>query len=411
MMLPRCLLWMLLMGVGVGVARADVLSFNAALSLAEQNAPDLSAKGDGVEAARESSIAAGVLPNPKLVVGLENFPINGPEALSSQVDPMTSRAIGIEQEVPNAAKRQAQKAVAAAEVSTAQGERHITQLEVRRDTAINWINRYYIEQKLALFPALEQQNQVLLAAVRAQVLSGRANPADLITPKLAQAQLQDRRDDLERDLQQAKIALRRWLGTAADSPLAGTPPVYASSSDTLHQHLHQHPELALYDALTRKAQAEIASAEANKKSDWGVAVVYQKRAPVYGDMVSLEFSMALPGFHSTEEDAQIAAQRANLNELSAQREMLTRDHASEMDQEFAAEEALARQMTRLDDTSLPLLAQQYNLELSSYRAGKTELSEVIGAHQAWLEEQMKAIDLHNQHDQLAAKLQLAYGEQ
>ena len=53
------------------------LSFDAALQLAEQQAPILQARTEQVDAARHAVLPAGELPDPKLLLGLQNVPLQG----------------------------------------------------------------------------------------------------------------------------------------------------------------------------------------------------------------------------------------------------------------------------------------------------------------------------------------------
>src|SRR3546814_9787169 len=87
-----------------GLAFAQPLTFEDALSRAEA-APSVQARSLDVEARRSAAIAAGRLPDPKLGVGLDNFPVSGPPAFTYAGDSMTMARVGISQDVPNAAKR------------------------------------------------------------------------------------------------------------------------------------------------------------------------------------------------------------------------------------------------------------------------------------------------------------------
>ena len=80
-------------------AFAQPLTFEDALSRAE-TAPSVQARGLDVEARRSAAIAAGRLPDPKLGVGLDNFPVSGPPAFTYAGDSMTMARVGISQDVP-----------------------------------------------------------------------------------------------------------------------------------------------------------------------------------------------------------------------------------------------------------------------------------------------------------------------
>ncbi|HAN55997.1 MAG TPA: hypothetical protein DCQ77_07335, partial [Betaproteobacteria bacterium] len=227
------------------------------LQLAEHTAPSLSAEDAQLEAARQAAIPAGELPDPKLVLGIDNLPITGPDRFNLTRDFMTMRRIGVMQEVPNSDKRQARVDVAQSSIAVAVAERSIERLKVRREVALAWIARYTVERKLALFDALHRENRLLAEAVRTRIAAGRGLAMDSILPRQEAAALADRHDQLERERSDAEAALKRWIGPVGSEPLAGEAPVWPVSAETLAHHLHHHPELAVYDSMTNQAEAEV----------------------------------------------------------------------------------------------------------------------------------------------------------
>ncbi len=403
--------WMVFPFMGLlGFAQAAPLSFNAALDLAERASPDLSAQSASIAAAKSSAVAAGKLPDPKVFFGVDNLPVNGPDSWSTSRDFMTMEKIGLMQDVPNSDRRHAQAAEAMAGIDEARGRRSIELNRIRRDAALAWIDRYYVEKRLALFDELDRENRTLIEAVRAQVASNRSQPADIITPKEEAVQLADRRDDVVRDLAKSRAELGRFIGQAADEPLAGIPPQLDIDPDRLRMHLHHHPDIAIFDSLTRKTEAEVREAEAAKESDWGVAVAYQRRSPLYSDMVSVQFTFDLPIFPETRQDPRIAAKKEELEKISAEKAAMLRDHIAELEKDLADYAALGRQLDRMNEISLPLSREKYDLDLSSYRAGRGRIEEVVNARQEWIEQRLKAIDLESRKEQAAARLRFAYGE-
>src|SRR3546814_7351796 len=63
-----------------GVASAEPLSFDEALERAAAQAPSLRARALEIDARRSAATAAGQLPDTKLGVGREHFPVSGPPA-------------------------------------------------------------------------------------------------------------------------------------------------------------------------------------------------------------------------------------------------------------------------------------------------------------------------------------------
>ena len=391
-------------------AVAAPLSFEAALQLAEHTAPSLSAEDAQLEAARQAAIPAGELPDPKLVLGIDNLPITGPDRFSLTRDFMTMRRIGVMQEVPNSDKRQARVDVAQSTIDRVIAERHIERLKVRREAALAWIARYMVERKLALFDALYRENRLLAEAVRTRIAAGRGLTMDTILPRQEAAALADRHDQLERERSDAEAALRRWIGPAGSEPLAGEAPTWPISSETLTHHLHHHPELAVYNSMTRQAEAEVREAESLKKSDWAVELAYQQRGPDFSNMASIQFTFDLPVFAARRQDPKIAAKRAELIRIDAERETTLREHAQMLATDLAAYQQLDRAVQRQHDSLMPLAQEKVELALAAYRGGQTDLATVIAARSESIDARLKAIDLESQRALVAARLHYAYGE-
>lgn len=404
----RCVPLISLLGVAT-LAAADPLTLEAALDLATRSSPDIAVQSASVAAARSASVSAGRLPDPKLAIGVENFPVTGEEKGSLTREFMTMRKVSLMQDVPNGAKRAAQSAAAEAKADRAEAERRVSILAVRRDTAVAWLGRYYLERRGALFDELDRENQLFREAVQAQFEGGRGMLADVIAPKQEAAEIADRRDELLGEIARSKAVLRRWLGTAGDAPLAGAPPVLQVDAEHLRGHVHEHPDLAVFVPTIQMAQAEVHEAEAAKRPDWGVEVAYGRRGSAFSDMVSLQFTLDLPVFARTRQDPQILAKRQELTGIEAQRDAMFRDHTQELDAELAEYEVTTRQLARLREVRLPLARQKVDYQFASYRAGKADLTSVLGARRELIDERLKEIELEGKQAESAAKLYFFYG--
>ena len=389
---------------------AAALTLDDALQLAETNAPSLTAQDAKIRAATSAAIPAGELPDPKLLVGIQNYPIGGPDRWSIDQDFMTMQMVGVSQEMPNSAKRKARIEVADAAIDRAAAERLVERLKVRQATALAWISSYSVERKDALFQDFYRENRLLADTVRAQIAGGRAQPADAVTPKQEAAQLEEQQDDLIRQRSQARSALKRWIGPAAnDKPVGSLPewPVEASGYSHKVQH---HPELAAFAPMTREAQAKVREAEAEKRSDWSWEVDYQHRGREFGDMVSVQFSWDLPLFPDSRQNPKIAAKHAELNQLEAEREVLSREHTQQLEDDLADYERLNRAVHRAQTSLLPLAKEKVELTMASYRAGKGDLNSVVAARRELIEARLKQIDVEEQRALTSARLYFAYGE-
>ncbi len=314
--------------------------------------------------------------------------------------------VGVMQEVPNRDKRRARIEVAEASIDRAAAESRVERLNVRQATALAWISSYSVERKEALFQDFYRENRLLADTVRAQIAGGRGQPADAVTPKQEAAQLAEQQDDLIRLRAQARAALRRWIGPAANDQPVGSLPEWPIDASGYPHKLQHHPALAAFVPMTREAQAKVREAKAEKQSDWSWELDYQRRGRQFGE----QFTFDLPLFPDSRQNPKIAAKHAELNQLEAEREALIREHTQQLEDDLAEYERLNRAMRRSQDSLLPLAKEKVALTMASYRAGKSDLAAVIAARRELIETRLKQIDFEEQRALTSARLYFAYGD-
>ena len=399
-----------------GQVYAQPLTLDTALKLAEQYAPTLRANSAQIEGAENMVSASGILPNPKLFVGLDNYPISGDAAWSITQEGMTMQKIGVMQDFPNRAKRQAEVELAKAELGSVTAQTEILRIELRQKVATAWLKRFYLERKLALFDELFSENRLLSQMTQAQVTSGRTMVADALDPRLESNVLLDQKDDLLRDLKKAKLELHRLISAEPTEnisqieTLSTQAPIISLDTSKLYHHLHQHPELKAYQAEKKTAEAKLRQAQALQKPDWGIEFAYQHRAPEFGDMIGVQLTTELPVFSKKQSGPLIQAALAEQNRITADQEVKYREYLTLLDEGLSDLDALDQQINRTMQKSIPLAKQKVNLQLASYQAGKTNLTNIIAARQALLEQRLRLIDLQQQQAVTKAQLYFAFEE-
>lgn len=399
-----------------GQAYAQPLSLDTALKLAEQYAPILRANSAQIEGAENIVSASGILPNPKLFVGLDNYPVSGDAAWSITREGMTMQKIGVMQDFPNRAKRQAEVDLAKAELGSVNAQTEILKIELRQKVAAAWLKRFYLERKLALYDELFSENRLLSQITQTQVTSGRTMIADALEPRQEANVLLDQKDDLLRDLNKAKLELHRLVSAEPNENLSQmeTLPSQAPSihldTSKLYHHLHQHPELTAFQAEKKTAEAKLRQAQALQKPDWGIEFAYQHRAPEFGDMIGMQLTTELPVFSKRRSSPLIQAALSEQNRITAAQEVRYREHLAMLDNGLSDLEALNLQIRRAMQMSIPLAKQKVGLQLASYQAAKSNLSNVIAARQALLEQQLRLIDLQQQQAITTAQLFFTFEE-
>ena len=389
---------------------ASALTLEQALSMAEYEAPSLDAQAANLQAVRSAAIPAGELPDPKLRLGLQNVPIEGEQQWRLDEDFMTMQMVGVMQDVPNRAKRRARVEAAEAGVALADVQQTIERLKVRQQTAEAWVASFSVEQKLSLFKQLYDENLLFSQAVTARIAGGRGQTADSVLPKQEAALLAEEEDELLRSQTVARAELRRWIGDSASEPLTGGWPQWPADVNHYQHNLQLHPDLLAFDPMTRKAQAKVRQAIAEKTPDWSWGVDYLRRGREYGDMVNLSVSFDLPLFTGSRQDPKIAAERARLSQIEAERQATLRMHSQKLAADLAEFQRLDRAFARLENTLLPLAEEKVRLTMADYRAGTGELTAVVDARRQLVETRLRRIDIARDRSLSSARLHFAFGD-
>jgi outer membrane protein, heavy metal efflux system len=398
--------WLLL---GLPLMANAGLSFDETTRLAREQAPALQAQRSALDGAQAVLPAAATLPDPRLIVGLDNLPVTGADRFSTTADFMTMQRIGLMQEVPNAAKREARTAGAQARIERERALLAVTELTVRRDAALAWLAVYYAEDRAAQLSGLERENRLLQDTLDSRIASGQALPAERTMSRIDALMIADRRDDALRDVERARASLRRWVGARAAEPLEGGPPALQVSAEQLRADLHRHAELAPYDAMQAMARAEAREADAEQRGDWGWELVYSRR-PQYGDMMSFQLVFDLPWDRERRQQPQLIAKQREVARIESERADTLRRHAEEIDAQLAELKALDAQHARLERQALALNSERVALTLASYQAGRGDLGAVLVARREAVETRLRLIDLDAQRAALRVRLNTLIAE-
>jgi len=391
-----------------GVADAAPMTFEAALKSAELSAPMLQARAADVRGARSSAIAAGRLPDPKLALGVEGFPVSGPYAGHPAQDDFSDARVGLMQDVPNGAKRRSARERAAADIGAAEASERSQAREVRLNTALAWIDLFYAKRRLAALDDVDKALAPLRNTAPSQVAAGALRPAQSLEPQQLIAALGDRRADLVAATAKARSELVRWTGDDT-ADVVGDPPDYQIYPAVLRAGLDRLPTFAAYDAMGRQADADVHAAKADRRSDWGWELAYQHRDPRFGDMVMVQATVSLPLFAATRQDPIIVARAATASRVRIEREAARRELVAALETGLADHAMHHDRLHRALETLVPLAQRRADLEAAGYAGGTASLSDVLQAFLALAEARIDAIDREADVVRDGARIVLTYG--
>ncbi|HEX6720769.1 MAG TPA: TolC family protein [Burkholderiaceae bacterium] len=384
------------------------LSLDAAIALAQERSRQLVAQGAAAQAAREMALAAGQRPDPTLKAGLNNLPVTGADRFSTTTDFMTMRSFGVMQEFTREDKRRARSARFEREAESADAARALALVNLRRDAAMAWLDRHFVERQHALLRTQRDEALLQIDAAEAAYRGARGMQADVFAARAAVAQIDDRLRQL--DLQRATSITRlaRWIGAAAEQPLADAPDL--SSTRVAHDAdlvatLAHHPELDLMARQEAVAQAEADVARSNKRSDWSVELMYSLRGSAYSNMVSINVAVPLQWDQANRQDREVGAKTALVEQMRAQREEATREHLAQTRTWLQQWRNGRERLSHYDATLLPLAGERTRAALAAYRGGGGPLTAVLDARRNEIEQRSERLRIEMETAALWAQLE------
>ena len=373
----------------------------APLTLAEAQrqalaiAPQVAGQGAAIRASKEMAVAAGHRPDPELKLGVDNLPINGPDRFTLGNDFMTMRRVGLMQEFTRPDKLARRSERFEREAEKGEAELRAAIVTVQRETAIAWLELYYAEAMADAIVELRAQSHREVEGAEAYYRAGRGSQADVLAARGAVVMLDDRASEARRRIATARTALERWIGAAANEPLAGKPSIDRIPDELLHEHIgvEHHPEIQVLGRAEQVALAEVRVAEADRRPDWTWELAYSRRGSPFSDMVSIGVSVPLPWDRANKQDREVAAKRALTEQAAAQREDLVRMHTAEVKTMVAEWRNGLERRRRLEKELLPLSGERTQAALGAYRGAKGTLTDVLLARRSELDVRLQILQL------------------
>lgn len=386
---------------------AAALSLAQAEQLALERQPLLDAQRATVRAARERAVAMRQLPDPMLLAGVTNLPVNGADRYSLSADFMTMTGVGVMQEFPLPDKRRLRGRAEALMADA--GDARLAALEraVRRDTAMAWIEVWFPERAAELAQAMAAEAERERGAAQIAYRSGRVPQADVLAADVELEMLQDRVRKLEQDAAEAREQLTRWTGRPVNAPVAAAVPDLPEppALEALLAALVRHPELTEAGFEVASADNALALARQNYWPDWRVEAMYGWR-PDFDEMVTVQVGIDIPVFRGNRQDREAAAARESLSASQATREDMARRMQAMAASAHRGWSQARTRLARYDEAIVPRASARAEAALAAYRTGKAELDSVLMARRGALDASLMRLEL--QMDVLKRLTELRY---
>ncbi len=387
---------------------ADVLTLARVRQLAAADQPQLVAQSAAVQAARETAVAEAQLPDPRLKLGLQNVPVDG---FALNREPMTQAIVAVEQMLPGGNKRALRAARAEAEASQMTAELDARQRQIERDAALAFVALRGAQRQLDIARRLSRESANQVESMAPALRTGKSSQADYYAARNMVTMAHHREVELAAQVGRARADLSRWIGVAANEPLADEAELPLPPPRPLARVLdamERHPEHATAAQAVGVADAEVALAREAGRPDKSIEIGYGRRARAFGDMVSIQFAMDLPLFQRDRQDRGVAARVAQRERALA----LQQDHLRALRAEMAGAwndwQSAQERLRLIGAEHVPDAAARTESALAAYRGGRGEMAAVIEARRGELEALLLQAEVQAALER--SRVQLAYYE-
>lgn len=390
-------------------SNAQSVGYEEALRAATSDQPQVRTSELRLDARREIADAADELPDPRLRASIQNLPVSGPAAFELNRQLPTQIQVGIEQEIPNLAKRRARFGMAEADIDLAAAQLRQTSYRVRVGAGMAWISLAYAQRALTVADDALAEIERLVPLARSSVAAGSARPAESLEVRRAVLEVEDMRTRIEADRETAQAMLSRYTALP-NATATGTIPSADLDPEGLRAMLQSNPELVVALAQVRQAEARSDLARSERRPDFGVNVSYGRRDPDFGDVVSVMGSITLPIFADRRQNPRVAAADTEAAAAQSARADRLRELEAQFETDLAAWRSAYRQWQRATDELLPLAESRVDLERASFAAGRADLLDIIDAIKTLAMLRVEILQREEASVEAAANLRLTYGE-
>jgi outer membrane protein TolC len=355
-----------------GVRAEAELTLAEAERLALAHAPWLAHHRTNVDAAAERAVYEGRLPDPQLIVGAINVPV---DTYKLNQEDMTMTMVGIRQSFPPGDTLALKSRRAEKELTREEAKVEAERRNLLRQVRQAWLELYFQQESLRLLLESRQLQQKQLNAAEGRYRAAADMQQSVIRARQAVARVNEREPMLKAQIARIRAQLGRWIGEAAMLPLPAALPTLSVPAPDFDA--ARHPEWLATQAMLDAARLEVDMARQEYKPGWMLDLSYGFRRPMPDgterpNMVTAMVTLDLPVFRAKRQDRRLAEKQA----LETGARLETEDKRRElvaMHQSMRAEyEALAARARIFEEQLLPAIRRESQVTVAGFARDQTE---------------------------------------
>jgi cobalt-zinc-cadmium efflux system outer membrane protein len=369
-------------GVLLTAASAPALDWNdphSIVAAAIAASPSLRAINANIAAARAQFQAAGTLPNPMLMAGVQD------QQIDLSRDPMmTMYTAGVSQTFVRGERRDALRRAAQLGVERLQHEADSRRAEITRDVLVAYDEAAAANNQIAANDEIARLAALTSDAARVRYEAGAAAQSDIIRAKVEASNIRHA-ILMQRGVRDSALArLRALLGLPANESV---PPFALAHAMEHHTHAEDAPlnpstpAIAALETEVARGDEEIRLANLIRKPDFSIEASYGMR-PEQKDMFSVTGRIELP-VRKSAIAPRVAEAIARREAARAQIGVVRQQLAAAFGEALASRNEAVEQINLHVEQLVPEAKLGFESALASYQSGKTTFDAVLAALQTY----------------------------
>jgi outer membrane protein, heavy metal efflux system len=390
------------------VRAGPLLGLNEAMEIARGDQPAIVAFEREAVASEQAAVAARSLPDPQVIIGVQNFPVTGMDAFNPVRAEMTMYTIGVMREQVRRSRREAEAARLSADAAVSRFEGSAQERKIQRDVMIAWLEAVEASARQRLLTQIISDLRTGRQVIEAGIPTGSSTPAlelqaqaeiALAESQLAEAQAAEAR---------ARGELGRWIGASAERPLPDRLPSLRPAPG-LAPDFTTHPEVLAANAQeqAQRRQADVARTERRPSLSWQVMAGIR---PSYGQMASAQVSIPLQINRRGLQDRRIAEADARADAARLRAEDRRRELGGQYRSALARFSGAEAQIAVLRGRAIPSLEASFKAAEARYAGGPGTLELPLTIVRRYVETNVQLVEQEGARARAAAELIYLAGE-
>ena len=361
------------------LATAQELNLDNLVQEALQNNPDIKASQARIEAAKYRIPQSKSLPDPMFMFGYQN---EGFDRYTYGEMQGAQWMFSASQQFPFPGKRALKGDMAERDMESLEAMHVLLKLktasrvrELCYDLLFNYKTVDVLSSKRDLLARIEDLTLARYAA-------GKAMQQEVLMAQTEKYMLLEKEEMLRQKILSLEAMLRAAVGRDKGPPLgrpadSAFPPMTATLDEALLMAEQHSPEIRSRTKMIEAANTKLLMAQKDYYPDFTVNANYFNRTGEFKDMWSATATMNIPLYFKTKQDAAVLEARASLVQAKAELESIKLMIAAALRDNFSMLRSSEKLMDLYKNGLLPKNAQDFELAMTGYTTGKTDVAVVI----------------------------------